>query len=243
MYQLLNFIRFDLWIPKKIAYKEFEGDIIKRLDDIKKDKENKKEKLDDIINKINVMNKSYSYNENDGNYYLNKKISIEDKEEIRYVFLILDKKDILPVFICAIFVVFGFVLLFYLVRLKIKISRIFFACFIFGLGLLYTFTMNEHISERIHIIYFGTIGFLFTKDNFDELKLRTLLYTVLWALIIATLDEIFQMYLPYRVGDVRDLILGATGGLWGGIIYITLYLNINLKNTITHIKKIIKKNN
>ena len=80
MYQLLNFIRFDLWIPKKIAYKEFEDDILKRLNEIKKDKENKKEKLDDIINKIDVMKRSYSYNEIDGYYYLNKKINIEDKE-------------------------------------------------------------------------------------------------------------------------------------------------------------------
>lgn len=242
MYQLLNFIRFDLWIPKKIAYIDFEDNILKKLDDIKKDKENKNEKLDDIINKINVMNRCYSYNEIDGYYYLNKKISIEDKEEIRYVFLVLDKKDILPVFISIIFIIFGFVLIFYLIRLKIKISRIILACFIFCLGLLFTYTINEHLSERIHIIYFGTIGFLFAKDNFEELKLWTLIYVAFWVLIIATLDEIFQMYLPYRVGDVRDLILGVSGGLWGGIVYLTLYLNIDFKNIILQMKKIFKIN-
>ena len=232
MYQLLNFIRYDLWIPRKIVYKEFKEDILKKLENIKKDKENKKEKIKDIINKIDVMNKSYTYNEDDGYYYLNKKISIEDKEEIRYVFLVLDKKDILPIFIMVIFSIFGFVLLFYLISLKINIVRIILACIIFGLGLLYTFTINKYISERIHLIYFGIIGFLFAKDNFEELESWTILYVMLWAMIIATLDEIFQLFLPYRVGDVRDVIFGVLGGLWGGVIYITLY-----------IKKIFKFNN
>jgi hypothetical protein len=140
------------------------------------------------------------------------------------VFLILDKKDILPIFIFIVFCSVGCVFLIYLFKLKIHYVRIICACIIFGLGLLYTLTINKHISERIHLIYFGIIGFLFAKDNFKELGILTLAYTILWALIIASLDEIFQLYLPKRVGDIRDIIFGISGGLWGGIIYITLYI-------------------
>ncbi len=234
MYHLLNVIRYDLWIPKKITYTNFEDNILKRLNEIKKDKINKKEKLDDINNKIDIMEKSY-INNNDGYYYLNKKISIDYKEEIRYVFLILDKKDILPVFIWIVFGIVGCILLFYLIRLKVNILRIILVCITFGLGLLYAFTINQHFSERIHLIYFGIIGFLFTKDNFDDNQLWTILYTILWVMIIAALDEIFQLYLPKRVGDVRDIIFGVIGGIWGGMIYMVL----NIKSLFKH-KRITK---
>ena len=38
MYHLLNFIRFDLWIPRKITYENFEENILKKLNEILKEK-------------------------------------------------------------------------------------------------------------------------------------------------------------------------------------------------------------
>lgn len=237
MYQLLNFIRFDLWIPKKIVYENFEKNILEKLNEFedekgKKKKDENKEENDDEINKINLMKNKYTYNAGDGYYYLNKKLTIDDKEEIRQIFLELGKKDILPVLIWIVFCIVGCVLLFYLIYLRINIIRIFLIFVIFGLGLLYAFTINKYISERIHLIYFGIIGFLFTKDNFDEIGLWTVVYTMLWAMIIAALDELFQLFLPYRVGDVRDIIFGVLGGLWGGMIY-----------SVLNFKSLIKRNN
>ena len=49
--------------------------------------------------------------------------------------------------------------------------------------------------------------------------------------------EVFQLFLPYRVGDVRDIVFGVLGGLWGGVIYITLYIKIKFKNNNIKMKE------
>ena len=174
MYQLLNFIRFELWLPKKVISQEFEQNVLEKLKEIedkkneekeKNSKKEKKDKKDDNKKMLKKMRDSYTYSSRDGFFYLNKKLSIDDKEYIRQFFLDHGRKDILPLLIWILFGIFGLVLLFYLIRLKINTIRIILTFAVFGLGIVYAFTMNKYISERIHLIYFGIIGFLFTKDN------------------------------------------------------------------------------
>ncbi len=38
------------------------------------------------------------------------------------------------------------------------------------------------------------------------------------ALATACADETFQVFLPYRVGDIRDVGFGIVGGCWGAFI-------------------------
>lgn len=49
-------------------------------------------------------------------------------------------------------------------------------------------------------------------------------YSFLFILAIGILDELFQWWLPTRVGDLRDVFFNTLGGIWG----ITLKI-INLK--------------
>ncbi len=241
MYHVLNFIRFDLWFQKKIIAEKFERDILLKLEDNKDKKENSKENKEDPEKKEEkekkeneerkeLLNKAYILNSVDGNYYLNKNLTEDEKIDLRNILLNLGQRDNLDIFIWIIFFIFGIILIIYLIKLEINFLRLILAIILFGLGILYAFTMNKFISERIHLIYFGIIGFLFTKDNLEESNLITIIYTIIWAMLIATLDEIFQSFLPKRVGDVRDIMFGTLGGLWGSIIYIILKIkNIIIK--------------
>ena len=62
--------------------------------------------------------------------------------------------------------------------------------------------------ERIHICLFGTFGFLSHKLFGTKVAL-----CLLFA--ISGLDELFQHYLPDRVGDWRDVLTNVSSSLLG----------------------------
>ena len=65
-------------------------------------------------------------------------------------------------------------------------------------------------EERVHILLFGFLGFLLGIHS-----QRPALHWILLGLIIAALDEGLQALLPYRVGDLRDIIINALSLLLG----------------------------
>ena len=77
-------------------------------------------------------------------------------------------------------------------------------------------------SERIHLILFGLIGFLFTKDNLEDRLVKIIPFSLLFGFFAASVDEMFQLFLPYRVGDIRDVLFGGLGSLWGSIVCISV---------------------
>lgn len=68
-------------------------------------------------------------------------------------------------------------------------------------------------EERVHIILFGFLGFLLGVHS-----QRPALQWILLGLIIAALDEGLQALLPYRVGDLRDIILNSLSLLLGALV-------------------------
>ena len=83
----------------------------------------------------------------------------------------------------------------------------------------------EIAEERIHLIKFGILSFLIASDNSKfNLKLA-IFYGFTIASLIGGLDEIWQHFLPGRVGDWRDVGFNAIGACWG----ILCYLLINFK--------------
>lgn len=73
-------------------------------------------------------------------------------------------------------------------------------------------------EERIHLLQYGILGFLWTQ-TFLYLRKGCSLAAVagcLAALATACLDELIQAILPYRVGDFRDIgfdLVGIIAGL------------------------------
>lgn len=77
-------------------------------------------------------------------------------------------------------------------------------------------------EERIHLAQFGALGILaccsYRDDN--EIIGFWLALPFLFVFLVGVADEIFQYFLPDRVGDLRDVIINTLGGIWGIILYL-----------------------
>ena len=100
---------------------------------------------------------------------------------------------------------------------------------VFVAGLVYAASFDI-AEERVHLIKYGTLGFLFSRDMSPWYSRNTPLIAVMFTLAVAAIDEIFQHFLPYRVGDIRDVMFGGIGGLWGSLIY--CFFKTNSRNSI-----------
>ncbi len=101
---------------------------------------------------------------------------------------------------------------------KIKLS-IFLAVFVGG------FLFAWHLDilvERIHLLEYGLLGWLAIRDTLREEKkiIKASIFSALFILGVSIVDEIFQWRLPYRVGDVRDVVFNEVGGLWGMSLFL-----------------------
>ena len=88
--------------------------------------------------------------------------------------------------------------------------------------LLLTIILNlERPEERLHFLEYGLLGFLFVKA-FNSTSVRTLTFSALLVTLVGSIDELIQGFLPNRVGDLRDVLMNAVGGLlgiWFGRLY------------------------
>jgi hypothetical protein len=211
--QIYNFITFDMVLPKKITGFEFKK-ISARLND---------DKQREFFGTAYL--KSYK-----GDYYLiNLMLKTGDKEKTRKIFINNGMIDHINLIIWLIFAVAGGFLIFYLIKTRINIIRFIALSLVFSAGVLYAFTINENIIERIHLILFGVIGFLIAKDNFKDLRIISVFYCVFLGFFVSSLDESFQFFLPYRVADFRDIFFGTIGCFWGGLTYLVLNIKFNKK--------------
>jgi ABC-type uncharacterized transport system involved in gliding motility auxiliary subunit len=118
------------------------------------------------------------------------------------------------------------VIVFYLSKQKIKVwDQVLFSV-IFVIGLIYASQMPI-VEERWHIIQFGLLGWLIARDSEGITNgLGRLVFSALFGLLVASLDETFQFYLPNRTADVRDIISGTVGSIWGAMLYLSCRKNI-----------------
>jgi hypothetical protein len=103
---------------------------------------------------------------------------------------------------------------------KIKLP-IFLAVFVAG------FLFAWHLDilvERIHLLEYGLLGWLAIKDTLREEKkiIKASIFSALFILGVSIVDETFQWWLPYRVGDVRDVVFNEVGGLWGMSLFLII---------------------
>jgi len=81
-------------------------------------------------------------------------------------------------------------------------------------------------EERIHLLQYGLVGFLWTNAFFYYQKPNSLLLPIIGGcfagLATACLDEAIQAILPYRVGDLRDVgfdFIGCVAGVATRFLY------------------------
>jgi len=114
----------------------------------------------------------------------------------------------------------------YLYKSRPPIWRISLFLGIFVLGLFYA-SQVKIIEERMHLINFGLLGWLIIKD-ISRFKngIMGIGLSLLFCIFVAIIEETFQWWLPYRVGEIHDVLLAVIGGVWG----ISLFLSSHQTN-------------
>jgi hypothetical protein len=144
------------------------------------------------------------------------------QRNIKQLFINIDFR--LEYFILALFLSAAIYIITFIIIRKLYISIIPSALTVAAI-ISYSMTMDI-VEERIHLLQFGALGFLIAYDNAKFDKISGLLYSLIWCFLIPVIDEVFQYFLPARVGDYRDILFGFIGGL-GGIL---LYFSFNIGN-------------
>ncbi|MCI5064142.1 VanZ family protein [bacterium] len=69
-------------------------------------------------------------------------------------------------------------------------------------------------EERMHLVKYGLLGYLAYWPS-SRGALVGFFRAVGIALVVASIDETVQYFLPYRYGDLRDVGFGVLGGAFG----------------------------
>jgi len=75
-------------------------------------------------------------------------------------------------------------------------------------------------EEKIHFIEYGTLSWLAARDVMKKTENKKMLLIALgFSIAIGIIDELFQLVLPRRFFDVRDILFNTMGSAWGIILY------------------------
>ena len=78
-------------------------------------------------------------------------------------------------------------------------------------------------EEKIHLPEYALLGAMVCSDIYSQSKkYSALLFVFLICLIVSFSDELFQLILPYRYYDNRDILFNSLGSLWGMSLYLVL---------------------
>lgn len=79
----------------------------------------------------------------------------------------------------------------------------------------------EIYEERVHIFEYALLGWLAARDLINKnKKSRGFVFAVIFTISIGVVDELFQLFLPYRYYDNRDILFNGLGGMWGVVLYL-----------------------
>ena len=92
--------------------------------------------------------------------------------------------------------------------------------FVLIMGLILAW-QTKYPAEKIHLLEYGVLGWLAVDDLLKiNRKAKAVILASFFCLDVGILDELFQAFLPYRVCDIRDVIMNGIGGVWGVILYL-----------------------
>lgn len=107
------------------------------------------------------------------------------------------------------------------IKSEFNLKKIVLICAICIVGFIFAWR-QPHLSEKAHVLEFGLLGWLamrdFTKKRQDLLK--SILLGFIFVTIIGYLEEGFQILLPWRVGELRDVVTDILSGMLGIILFV-----------------------
>ena len=78
------------------------------------------------------------------------------------------------------------------------------------------------IVERVHFIEYGVVTFLFYRAWRPAADVSVIVLPILAGIVVGTLEEWFQWFIPNRVGELRDIALNLVAVVCGLTISIAL---------------------
>ncbi len=75
----------------------------------------------------------------------------------------------------------------------------------------------QNAVERYHFVEYGVVAALFYRAWRSRGDLSVVILPVIAGLIVSTVDEAWQWFVPERVGEWRDIFLNL-GAIWGGVL-------------------------
>jgi hypothetical protein len=91
---------------------------------------------------------------------------------------------------------------------------------ILATAFIYVWSMPYFI-EITHILEYGLLGWLAARDlSKQKITNRGIVLSILFVFLISALDETFQYFLPYRVGEIRDVITNLNSGIIGTALFL-----------------------
>ncbi|MCX7797492.1 MAG: VanZ family protein [Melioribacter sp.] len=89
----------------------------------------------------------------------------------------------------------------------------------------------EHFFAYLILAFFLMLSLHFQKKNMHISK-KSFLFTIIFLLIYATIDELHQIYVPGRYCDFIDWLADMSGGIFGVVLsyYFVKVSNIDIRN-------------
>jgi len=115
---------------------------------------------------------------------------------------------------------------FFIVRLRRKEARakdLFIVIFLTAGAIILWQVKNP--AERIHVVEYSFLGILVLRDFRAGGIHPAPVAAFALCVLVGLADELIQLFLPYRVFDVRDLVFNASGAVWGIAIFMILTYN------------------
>lgn len=104
------------------------------------------------------------------------------------------------------------------------ILKVFLVIVIFALAYLMG-SRQEYFEEKTHILMYGILGYLTARDLTGygrRINIVDIAISVGFVALISACDEIFQLVLPYRFGEIGDFATNLLSGMLGTALYLAL---------------------
>jgi len=124
----------------------------------------------------------------------------------------------LTIYTC--FVIVAICLIVYGIKIRPDFLQIIFIALAFFLSLVLIICL-PFLAEKTHILSYGLLGYMATNDLYKTKNspLKSVLLAFTFGLFINISDEIFQAVLPYRFGEIRDIITNIVCTVIGILIF------------------------
>ncbi|MBN1622599.1 MAG: VanZ family protein [Endomicrobiales bacterium] len=124
--------------------------------------------------------------------------------------------------IWAAFALLAALAVFFIYRRKPSLWKLVSFLVLLTAGAIYASRMKI-VEERFHLLQFGLLGWLSTNDLFKKnTGIAKVMISFLFCALVVVADELLQWWLPNRYGDIRDVIFGILGALWGIVLFLLI---------------------